>query len=831
MQNVVQRNKVIFFDTEYPTRKTQARLGNPYDPANKVVAYGYRKTHEPVQGKYFGHDGPGLSELDLPLLDCRIIVGVNLKADLPWIWRSPSFLRFIKEGGEAWDCAYAEYLLTGQRWSLKRPKDQRPSMVNMYRKYRRAAERAGDFSEAAYDDGKMDEVTALWGAGVDTADIPQDLLMEYLLGSENHDSCGTRADGALVKGDIAMTEYIFHKQVARAKALGMLTMIRESMDSLLATQEMEYNGLKVDRSRMERNIVALSAKAAGLLANLNEMLPALPEGLEFNWGSGAHLSALIYGGPIKYPAMVQRTDKDGQLLWEKDVAEWPVFKVTYTEEVAQLDAPTMPEDGPVLVRHTRQRTKQSPVDPATCLLLGHVVTSDLSGEDEQPADMYWHPSFGPQIRDAKAHGRPKYKAVKLDSKRPALKKGSAVVILEGMTKPHHMWKTAEVVKTDDGEFAVYKTDDDVLNKLASKVPFCKALRDYRAVTKDLTTYFTGNMLLLNPHDGCIHHNIQTHVTETSRFSADKPNLQNVPGMNKSDFRACLVTRFADGVMAEPDYSQLEKVGQQVMTQDPALKEDLLRGVDFHCMNLAFKEGVTYEDVIRFVKEQCLADWIQKRKDIKEYTFQEAYGAGPKSMAEAVGCSVDDIKRLQAAARERYVRVADYFDEVEQSCVNTRQPTGLLTQGGMPKGIGYYTTPMGLRFVFEERDAPKFLKERGIHTCFYRPHIMNYPVQGSCGYFVRMALGRLFRWLAANDFFGFEVLLVNTVHDCVWFDMRQKWLAHVMPTIRQIMQDIPKYLIEQHNMTVEVPFPVEAEVGVNMGELEHWDWKTNAVRVH
>lgn len=801
------RNKVMCFDTEYTTKASNGRKANQYDKDNHLVAVGWRKSKEDVHGIYFDDTRP--RTFNAPLDDCKILVLVNAKADLPWLWRSKPLELFFKEGGEVWDCAYAEYLLTGQRWSLKRPKNQRPSMVNLYRKYRKAAEQAGDFSEDVYSDGKMDEVVAMWASGMDTTDIPKDLLMEYLLGTNAHPSM-PRVDGERIKGDVAMTEYIFYRQVRRAKALGMLDMIRESMDALLATFEMEYNGLYMDKARMMDNIIRLRAKEQDLAQQLNAALPELPPNCEFNWSSGAHLSAFLFGGPITYPTQVPRTNKDGDVIYKKVTVRCPVF-----EKVEEVSVEL--KSGKV-----SRRVKKSKVAP---------FPDDCSWNEEK--GLYDHAEYGWQLVDAE--GAPIYKDVRVTTDEVDTKKGVAVLMLEQQVKPHHMWKTNSTVKTPLGEFPVYKTDEGVLDKLDARgdSALVKLLKKHRAVQKDLSTYFLGNLDLINEYDGCIHHTIQTHVTETSRYSCEKPNLQNVPGMNKSDFRACLTTRFGDdGVMAEPDYSQLEKVGQQVMTQDENLKQDLLRGVDFHCMNLALKEGMSYEEVVHLVKELALDEWKQKRKDIKSYTFQEAYGAGPQAMAEATGMTVDEIKALQAAAAERYYGVTAFIEECERQAIATRVPTGEFTQAGAPKGIGYYTSPMGLRFVFEERDAPKWLRERtGQLTSFYKPHIMNYPIQGSCGYFVRMALGRIFRWLVANDWFNYEVLLVNTVHDCIWFDMRKKYLQEVMPQIRTLMQDIPKYLTEVHGMTVEVPFPVEAEVGPNMGSLHHWDWERNDIRSH
>jgi len=99
---------------------------------------------------------------------------------------------------------------------------------------------------------------------------------------------------------------------------------------------------------------------------------------------------------------------------------------------------------------------------------------------------------------------------------------------------------------------------------------------------------------------------------------------------------------------------------------------------------------------------------------------------------------------------------------------------------------------------------------------------NYPVQGTGGEVVQIALGKLWRMFIATDNFGGKALLVNTVHDCVWVDMAEGMAAIVLPAMKMLMEGIPTYLDQLFGMKCPVPFPVDAKHGPNMLDLHHFN---------
>ena len=82
-----------------------------------------------------------------------------------------------------------------------------------------------------------------------------------------------------------------------------------------------------------------------------------------------------------------------------------------------------------------------------------------------------------------------------------------------------------------------KTGVEVLE--AYNLDICKAILDYREITKLLSTYIDKLPKLVVPKDGKIHCRFNQYGAKTGRFSSDNPNLQNIPSKNE-DIRKMFV---------------------------------------------------------------------------------------------------------------------------------------------------------------------------------------------------------------------------------------------------------------------------------------------------
>lgn len=271
-------------------------------------------------------------------------------------------------------------------------------------------------------------------------------------------------------------------------------------------------------------------------------------------------------------------------------------------------------------------------------------------------------------------------------------------------------------------------------------------------------------------------------------------------------------------MMEVDYSQLEVIGQALLSGDKNMCEDVRNKVDFHCKRVAYKYKISYEEALAWCKDEKHPDYKEGKKvrtKIKEFSFQRAYGAGAAAIADSTGMSIDDVKALIEAEEIMYPGVLEFNELVERTVKEDAVAFKDPVRGYNTYRRGWWQSPTGTRYSWRSYDAPAFLQERGIKDSFKPTELKNYPVQGFCGEVVQIILGRLYRHFLSNNNYEGKALLCNTVHDSVWIDCHKDVVMQVARDVKAIMESVPQVLNELYGMEVDVPFPVEIEVGDNM----------------
>ena len=199
----------------------------------------------------------------------------------------------------------------------------------------------------------------------------------------------------------------------------------------------------------------------------------------------------------------------------------------------------------------------------------------------------------------------------------------------------------------------------------------------------------------------------------------------------------------------------------------------------------------------------------------------AYGAGAKKISATTGISLEAVEAMIEAEDALYPGVPQFHKEVERSVNRTARPffDPIL---GIACRRGYWQSPTGTLYGFRSYSAPKYLQREGIMDSFMPTEIKNYPTQGESGFFVQAVLGKLIRHFIKCGFYGGKAYLVNTVHDCIWVDCHKDVLHVVAENVKRIMQSIPEMFNAIFDMEIDVPFPVEVEVGANMYDLTHYN---------
>lgn len=246
----------------YDVETTTKHRGNPYCPSNFLVSYSFRTESEGCSFHYF-NEPDFTTALKDGLSKATLLIGVNLKFDIAWARR---YNAVIPKGCRVWDCQLAEFILSGQTNSFA-------SMESLCERYSIP--------------GKEDAVAQYWAQGIDTPDIPVEVLKEY------------------GNGDVERTWRIYQAQLNDPRMTPELhrLILLDGLD-LLVLQKMEQAGLKYDKERS----VAEADRLRKELVECDSFLLDLAS-TPINLDSGRQLSAFLYGGS-----------------WDEDVYE-PVTRV------------------------------------------------------------------------------------------------------------------------------------------------------------------------------------------------------------------------------------------------------------------------------------------------------------------------------------------------------------------------------------------------------------------------------------------------------------------------------------------------------------------------
>ena len=766
--------KVLTFDLETENHTLNKRKASPFDPRNYIVEAGWNWNGGKVESQRYDEwhrEEVMAAEFD-KLEKGDVICGFNIKFDLLWVWWQPSLQRALKRGATIYCGQYAEYLLNGHQ--------QEVQMAAM-----------NDTAEQYGGGCKIDAVKEMWEEGYLTSQIPPDLLHDYLCGTDE------------IVGDVMNTWKIMCGQIARMKSehpKEFRVMFKHRMDGLLATCEMEYNGVFCDAEigeELRKDLVAEIAKAK---EELESYIPELPPELVFNWNSNTHKSCLIFGGVVKYDKWVAHTDENGQVLYAKMDKKYPLFS-------------------------------NEPVPPEECILAGSLYVREMpEGQGFQHKGKWYQAQD--TYKSGKNAGTGKFKNVKVDNPdKPKGAKKPHYFKFDGYTKPHHTWQSAT---TDAYDNPLYSTGAKIIAKLAERgLAFTTALSNYTSLDKDLGTYYwsedkkgkrKGMLTLVDDH-GIIHHKLNHTSTVTSRLSSSDPNLQNVPRGDTSNVKKMFRSRFGEnGRMVEIDYSQLEVVVQGVLSNDPNLCQDLRDRVDFHCKRLAAKLNEDYEHVWKMCHEVEDAEYKKGRTGAKIFSFQRAYGAGADTIATETGMPRSEIDALIEAEERLYPLVKEFDVNLEKTINTNRIPTEnkLFIEGiAFSQGESHWDSPTGTRYIWREGITPEFMHQHGKYTGFSPTERKNYPMQGFGGEIVQTMLGKLWRYMLENDNFGGKILLVNTVHDCVWLDGADaELLEPVVKEAQAILESVPEVFNKAFpdTLNITVPFPCESEMGADMFDM-------------
>lgn len=239
---------------------TTKNKGHPFTPENKLVSYAIKTIDNPTCVFQHVRDPTFKSGMGESLAGTTELIGFAFKFDLHWCRREFDLdLTDVK----IWDCQLAEFILNNQQGAYL-------SLNEALKSYGLEA--------------KDDRVKEYWDAGIDTIDIPVDVLEIYNV------------------RDATLEEQLYHAQraIMTEKQINLVYLLGEDMKTLL---DAEAYGVKWNEYGAIKKMETLSKEVDDYTKELSTYLPDINHGI-FNWDSGDHLSALLYGGTIDFDYVV-----------------------------------------------------------------------------------------------------------------------------------------------------------------------------------------------------------------------------------------------------------------------------------------------------------------------------------------------------------------------------------------------------------------------------------------------------------------------------------------------------------------------------------------------
>lgn len=165
-------------------------------------------------------------------------------------------------------------------------------------------------------------------------------------------------------------------------------------------------------------------------------------------------------------------------------------------------------------------------------------------------------------------------------------------------------------------------------KSAEAIKVMQLLLEYRGLQKARSTWYDGWVEKIDCHNK-LHSTYHQHGTVNCRLSSVKPNMEQIPREDESEGAAPnpkLLLRAPKGYeLYEVDFSQIEYRLAGVLSGDPIILEAYKSGSDMH---------------------QVTGDRLgQTRQAAKTTNFRFIYEGGYTNYAEAVGCSLEEAKKV------------------------------------------------------------------------------------------------------------------------------------------------------------------------------------------
>lgn len=316
------------------------------------------------------------------------------------------------------------------------------------------------------------------------------------------------------------------------------------------------------------------------------------------------------------------------------------------------------------------------------------------------------------------------------------------------------------------------------------------IQEYRKWGKLKSTYIDGYLQHINTATGRIHPELMPLGTETGRFAARNPNLQNCPRKDNDPIGVRSFIVAPEGkVILSLDFSQIELRVGAFYCRDEKMLETYRTGGDIHAQttsviyNIPFAEAVDKNEI----------GYKERRTIAKNCNFGVFYGLFANGLQRTLRFKAGlyttkkECETIICNLKDGYPGLAKWQSESKTSAANTCYTETWL--GRRRYLIGMLSQDWGKR-SFAERCT------------------LNTPIQGTAADILKLACGRIVAGLSERSWL--KPLL--QIHDELVFELPKDKVAEAVCFIKACMEakPFPEF---------DVPIVAEAAVGDSFGNLE------------
>ena len=321
----------------------------------------------------------------------------------------------------------------------------------------------------------------------------------------------------------------------------------------------------------------------------------------------------------------------------------------------------------------------------------------------------------------------------------------------------------------------YKTDEEVLSRLARKHEIAQTILDYRSLQKLRSTYVEALPALINQKSGLVHTSFHQTVAATGRLSSQNPNLQNIPIRTEEgrQVRRAFIPREKDRLIFSADYSQIELRIMTHFSNEENMLSDFINGLDIHRATASKVFGVSLNEVSG-----------EQRRKAKMVNFGIIYGISAFGLSQRLEISRGDAAELIKNYNISYPGIQEYM-------TNTIE---------FARQNGYVETILGRRRYLKDINSPN-ATVRG----FAERNAINAPIQGSAADMIKLAMIKIHNELEKNKL---DALMTLQVHDELVFDVH-----------KDAVESLTELVVRNMETAIDLKVPIVVDTGVGADWLE------------